>query len=181
MSHTSRTSYIDAFDHEFVGFLAGLPLYHPTESIIGTAVPDEFACETNQLVLGGGPGEHPALVLTDPGGASLHFLHFWLEVAPDGRPETPSVSLVGLPDAPPAAKCLCFAGWNMRTHAAFYARCQSCGIPTPYDEQRHASIEEWLLGSLGEFVYFACRSWPARRCGRCRTCARVSSVRSSTT
>ena len=24
-------TYIDSFDHEFVGFFVGLPLYHPTE------------------------------------------------------------------------------------------------------------------------------------------------------
>jgi hypothetical protein len=85
----------------------------------------------------------------------LHFLHFWLELAPDKLPDTGTVSLGGLPDAPPVAKCLCFCGWTMRDHAAFLARCQSPAIPTPYDEQRHGSVEEWILGSLGEFIYFA--------------------------
>src|SRR5690348_13967515 len=72
-------SYIDTFDHEFVGFFVGLPLYHPTETVSAKRHADEFGCTTGELVLGGGPGEYPALLVTDPGGAVLHFLHFWLE------------------------------------------------------------------------------------------------------
>jgi hypothetical protein len=148
-------TYIDTFDHEFVGFFAGLPLYHPTQSIPARQHADEFGCTSRQLVLGGGPGEHPALVVTDADGAVLHFLHFWLELAPDGRPESPAVALAKLPDAPPADDCLCFAGWHVQTYADFYARCQSPAIPTPYDQRLQGRVEEWILGSLGEFVFFA--------------------------
>lgn len=148
-------TYIDTFDHEFVGFFAGLPLYHPTESVAARQHADEFGCTSGQLVLGGGPGEHPALVVTDAGAAVLHFLHFWVELAPDGRPEEPNTSLAALPEAPPAEKCLCFAGWNVQSYAQFYTRCQSPAIPTPYDQRLHGLVEEWILGSLGEFIYFA--------------------------
>lgn len=154
-SMTRSTSYIDTFDHEFVGFFAGLPLYHPTQAVDAKAEhADEFGCTSSSLVLGGGPGEHPALLVTDPGGAALHFLHFWLELAPDGRPNS-AEDAHSLPDAPLAERCLCFAGWHVRDYADFYARCQSPAIPTPYDAQLQGRVEEWILGSLGEFIYFA--------------------------
>lgn len=150
-----KMSYIDTFDHEFVGFFVGLPLYHPTETVdAATAHADEFGCNAATLVLGGGPGEHPALLVTDPGGAVLHFLHFWLELAPDGRPNGVSAHTL-LPDAPPAERCVCFAGWHVRDYAAFYERCQSPAVPTPYGAELHGHVEEWILGSLGEFIYLA--------------------------
>lgn len=147
-------SYIDTFDHEFVGFFVGLPLYHPTETVRARQHADEFGCSAGQLVLGGGAGEYPALLVTDPGGAVLYFLHFWLELSPDGRPEYGAVS-PQLPEAPPVERCLCFAGWHVRDYANFSERCQSYAIPTPYDPEQHSLVEEWILGSLGEFIYFA--------------------------
>ncbi len=32
-------SYIDTFDHEFVGFFGGIPVYHPLEIV--PALPDD--------------------------------------------------------------------------------------------------------------------------------------------
>ncbi len=152
---SQSVSYIDTFDHEFVGFFVGLPLYHPTETVGAKAAhADEFGCSAATLVLGGGPGEYPALLVTDPGGAALHFLRFWLELAPDGRPDSATARTV-VSDAPPAERCLCFAGWHVSDYADFYARCQSPAIPTPYDAQLQGRVEEWILGSLGEFIYFA--------------------------
>jgi hypothetical protein len=148
-------TYIDTFDHELVGFFAGLPLYHPTETVRAHPHADEFGCTSGQLVLGGGPGEHPALVVTDAGAAVLHFLHFWLELAHDGRLEEPNTSLAALPEAPLPERCLCFAGWHVQTYADLYDRCQSPAIPTPYDQRQHGLVEEWILGSLGEFIHFA--------------------------
>jgi hypothetical protein len=55
-------SYIDTFDHELVGFFAGLPLYHPLEAVMGSGG-DEFGCTPLHLMLGGGDGEHPEVVL----------------------------------------------------------------------------------------------------------------------
>lgn len=147
-------SYIDTFDHEFVGFFMGLPLYHPTETVRASQHADEFGCSAGQLVLGGGPGEYPALVVTDPGGAVLHFLHFWLELSPEGRPAS-DVPSTALPEAPAVERCLCFAGWHVRDYANFAERCQSPAIPTPYNPEQHGLVEEWILGSLGEFIYFA--------------------------
>lgn len=51
-------SYIDTAPHQYCGRLAHVPLYHPQ----GT-YSDEFDADPSQLVLGGGSGEHVAVVL----------------------------------------------------------------------------------------------------------------------
>jgi hypothetical protein len=75
-------SYIDTFDHELVGFFAGLPLYRPLEIVAGSGG-DEFGCTPLQLVLGGGSGEHPAVVLAQPRAAVVWYLQATL---PADRP-----------------------------------------------------------------------------------------------
>lgn len=59
-------SYIDSYNHEFVWYLWYLPIYHPTENIIG--VTDkwgeyDFNASSKNLVLWWWSWEHPALVL----------------------------------------------------------------------------------------------------------------------
>ena len=54
----TRVSHIDSFKHELIGLFGGLPVYRPLQLIDG-----DFQCDVNQLVLGGGSGEHPALVV----------------------------------------------------------------------------------------------------------------------
>lgn len=50
-------SYIDTQPHEHLGYLAGIPLYHPLGSY-----DDDFVAGPEHVVLGGGGGEHPAAV-----------------------------------------------------------------------------------------------------------------------
>jgi len=52
-------SYIDCFKHRELGLISGIPLYQALDVIDG----DEFECEVNQLVLGGGGGEHKGAVV----------------------------------------------------------------------------------------------------------------------
>ncbi|HEY7355547.1 MAG TPA: hypothetical protein VH590_03740 [Ktedonobacterales bacterium] len=145
-------SYIDSFDHELVGFFGGLPLYHPLENITGGGPQDEdFSCTPAQLVLGGGSGEHPGLVLTNPGGAALHFLRDALpsELNIDERVQTI------LDEAPSCFACLHYAGWSLETYMSFAARCMAPAFVSPYHQKTDGLLEEWLICSLGEFVYFA--------------------------
>ena len=58
-------SYIDTFDHEFIGFIAGLPIYLPLETVTASDIPSEFGCSPQNLIIGGGDGEHPAIIVTD--------------------------------------------------------------------------------------------------------------------
>lgn len=58
-------SYIDTLAHRRVGTLAGYPLYHVIvdhRSGRERGSP-EFSANARNLVLGGGSGEHPALVI----------------------------------------------------------------------------------------------------------------------
>ena len=61
-------SYIDTFDHEFVGYFGGLPVYHPLEVVPPTPdCPQDFGCGPENLVIGDGPGERPRLIVKDTG------------------------------------------------------------------------------------------------------------------
>jgi hypothetical protein len=93
MQYHTGMSYIDTFDdtfdHGLVGFFAGLPRYHPLETVAGSGG-DELGCTPRQLVLGGGSGEHPAVVLRQPPAAVMAFLQAALPLgaaalAPDSQ------------------------------------------------------------------------------------------------
>src|SRR5713101_8714809 len=144
-------SYIDTFDHELVGFFAGLPLYHPLETVTGSGG-DEFGCTPLQLVLGGGGGEHPAMVLTQPTAAVMAFLQATLP--PDG-PALSAEAQQLMDEVPPHDECLHFAGWGIAEFVSFHERCSAPTFVTPYQIERDGALEEWVLGNLGEFVYFA--------------------------
>src|SRR5262245_61933455 len=73
-------SYIDTFDNWFVVFFGGLPAYHPLLDVPDTPdCPEHFGCDPGHLVIGGGPGEHPGIVLVRPGEAVLGFVRTWLD------------------------------------------------------------------------------------------------------
>lgn len=149
-------SYIDAFDHELVAFFAGLPLYHPLQEISGgVGRPDEFASSPDELILGGGEGEHPAAVLRDPSGAVCHFLQTAITLVGSELPEREQSLLDNAPDF---QRCLAFPGWGLEDIAAFVARCNSPAFVMPYRREhpyRDGPLERWLVSNLGEFVYFA--------------------------
>jgi hypothetical protein len=144
-------SYIDTFDHELVGFFAGLPLYHPLEAVVGSGG-DEFSCTALQLVLGGGGGEHPAIVLEHPTAAAIAFLQAALP--PDGLALSAEAQQL-MDEIPPLEECLHFAGWGIATFVSFHERCSAPSFVTPYRVTRDGALEEWVLRNLGEFVYFA--------------------------
>ncbi|HEX8032448.1 MAG TPA: hypothetical protein VF510_01300 [Ktedonobacterales bacterium] len=143
-------SYIDTFDHELVGFFAGLPLYHPLEAVVGSGG-DEFGCTPDQLVLGGGDGEHPAMIVTEPATATLSFLQSALPPEPLISERSQDI----LDEACSRHSSLMFAGWGIAQYAAFQACCTSPAFVTPYEPERDGLLEGWILANIGEFVYFA--------------------------
>lgn len=144
-------SYIDTFDHELVGFFAGLPLYHPLEVVAGSGSA-EFGCTPDQLVLGGGDGEHPAIVLTHPTAAVVAFLE---SMAPPDDPQLSAEAQAFMDEMPSLDECLRFAGWYIADFAAFHERCMSSAFVTPFNAAEDGLLEAWALRNLGEFVYFA--------------------------
>jgi len=157
-------SYIDTIDHEFLGFFAGLPLYRPLATI-SDAQPNskEFNCTPANLILGGGSGEHPAIVLRQPASAVAAFVMDWTNKFPDTLPlhfpcekgEWPVEWDDFLVEnaAVRGADLFSYADWETPDHHRFYELCQSPVMHSPYapGEQR---FERWLSANLGELIFF---------------------------
>lgn len=143
-------SYIDSFDHEFVGYFAGRPLYHPLENIPGnTKDVCDFECSTEHLVLGGGSGEHPGLVIEKPSGTVAKFIDNCDQFDLNDDAE------FQLLDAQYANDIFLFAGWDSQNHHEFYTACMSNAMPCPFHPDLNMSFEDWLGCSIGEFIFFA--------------------------
>ena len=149
-------SYIDTFDHEYVADFAGMPLYHPIVSVEG-AGGEDFACSPRNLVLGGGSGEHPALVLKH---LSCLALHFVTHAIPDEEESTTFHDQFR--DDPIINHLDCeyselfeYASWSVHDFHSFYERCSSLALNLPYDADSSLSFEDWLAISIGELVWFS--------------------------
>lgn len=164
-------SYIDTFDNEFVGSFGGIPVYHPLE--IAPATPDspeDFGCGPENLVIGGGRGEHPGIVIKEPGEAVVCFVRAWLDkknpfLSPDER-QAIQPAIAAWPDAETRRSwsevrrgewrhVFEFAGWRVDDYVAFCARCACRAFHRPFDPGKDVSLEQWLAATVGEFVLLA--------------------------
>jgi hypothetical protein len=142
-------SFIDGYRHRLVGYFGPIPVYRPLEDIDG--LPQDFACPRGGLVIGGGSGEWPGLVLTDPAGAVAEFL--WLTY-PERAKEAGWADAVRQHLRSPH-QCLDFTGWRVEDHVRFHRICTQA-VPNPFDGERHEpGLESWLCCGLGELVFFA--------------------------
>jgi hypothetical protein len=156
-------SYIDTFDHEFVGYFGDLPIYHPRADI--DASPDDpadFGCGPGQPVIGGGGGEHPDSSSRTPSNAATRFLMHWVDWLEDARPDDfairkPAFTVwedrLRAETLRPSSELFEFSGWSAVCFADFYARYTSAAFSNPYRTGR-GPLEAWLAGSLGQFVLF---------------------------
>ncbi|WP_051304708.1 hypothetical protein [Chitinilyticum litopenaei] len=144
-------SYIDTFDHEYLGHLGYLPIYHPLVCIEQGDIND-FACSPDTLVLGGGSGEHPGLVISEPGCAVARFLLEQLSDSPEPEPACTAIEWLQdmLVDTPVP---MTFHGWSVRDMAELLQMADSNLNATPLRNDQ--SVEDWLLTSIGEFVYYS--------------------------
>lgn len=159
-------SYIDCFDHEFVGYFGGIPVYHPLEVVPDS--PDDpacFACGPDNLVIGGGSGERPGLVVKDGGETVGCFVRSWLEWHERNFPDEyqllrpaveawPDASL-GHETADYWRSVFEFAGWQTADYVDFSSRCASRGFPRPFVPEEDGDLESWLAASVGEFILLA--------------------------
>jgi len=137
-------SHIDSFKHELVGFLGYLPVYHPLEVIDG-----DFKSNSQQLMLGGGSGEHPALVVEHPTALVAHFLNKEIETI---KSITHWKDFI-LPYLNTALEdLLTFYNWDKERYDSFYLMSKSPILPNP---NRGNDLEWWLILGLGEFIFFS--------------------------
>jgi hypothetical protein len=150
-------SYIDTFDHQYVGSFAGLPIYYSRISVEGTGG-EEFGCRPHSLVLGGGSGEHPALVFHRLDCLAMRFvLHAVGESDNDDRHEIDQFGDFPIWDYlhVPFADLFEYAGWSVRVYHGFYERCRSVALNRPFAVDDHLSFEDWLAVCFGELVWFS--------------------------
>ena len=152
-------SYIDTLHHERVGSLAGYPLYHPTmehKSSEGWGAAD-FAAGPQNLVLGGGSGEHPGLVVHQFDQIVrlylLHAIDLHVGVGKERSPEMEAFEddlLQGLELR--FDRMFEFCGWGIEQMATFLEQAKAGpNLGTPYSPEAHTSVEHWLAYCLGEF------------------------------
>src|SRR5690606_10060803 len=149
----------------------GIPVYHPLEVVPPSPdCPEDFGCGPENLVIGGGSGEHPGIVVKAPGETVVCFVRAWLaEATPFLPPEVrqalqPAIAAWPDADVRPARghvrrgewrQVFEFAGWRAEDYVGFCARCASRAFHRPFDRGKDASLEHWLATSVGEFILLA--------------------------
>ncbi|MGY5956774.1 hypothetical protein ACUY4R_000817 [Kosakonia sp. BK9b] len=145
-------SYIDSYDHEWIGELGYLPIYHPLQNIEGEGRGAyDFSATPENLVLGGGSGEHPALVVHQLPSLAAIFLYDQLseeEEAALGAEEKAFVE-----DLCFAAEPLEFCGWRVGDFARLQAMAESPAFMHPVTAEEE--VENWIEKSLGELIWYA--------------------------
>lgn len=149
-------SYIDTFSHIHLGYLAKYPIYLPEQMHLAGGRGDaDFSCTPCNLVLGGGSGEHPGLVLHDfDQMARLYLLEVLDHVTlPAGKRIALQLSI--MEGFTTIDECFEFCGWGVEQYARFFSACSSSGMVSPYSEEVHSSFERWLALTFGEFAWLA--------------------------
>lgn len=150
-------SYIDTFDHQYVGSFAGLPIYYPRVQVQGDGVAD-FACGPDNLVLGGGCGEHPGLIFHHLDCLAMHFVVHAVgeddEEALTVTEEFGDFQIWAYLDVS-FAELFEFAGWSVEDYHDFYERCKSVALARPFGAYDDLCFEEWLAISFGELIWFS--------------------------
>lgn len=168
-------SYIDIRRHELCGVVAGVPLYHPLEEYDdGSGPGSEFSATPQDLVLGGGGGEHPAAVMNVRSCVSNLLVSY-----EDGTAEEMHVNGVptfghllrtsnltvedvlrvadALHEYEPTGQYLLPVGtfdWSGDTWSEFVEAAKNPGgWARPYEQGGpDGSIENWIGGVVGEYV-----------------------------
>lgn len=146
-------SYIDCYRHELVGLFGRLPVYRPLQDVAGGTECNDanFSCSTKQLVIGGGAGEFPGLVLRRGFAAVAHFALLSDEF------DLPVATEQALREHIFSEKHFDFANWSVETYHSFYEICTSSNLPNPYATHtaQRFSLEAWLHAGFGEFIFFS--------------------------
>ncbi|AUP76591.1 hypothetical protein CWS02_11960 [Enterobacter sp. EA-1] len=145
-------SYIDGYDHELIGQLGYLPIYHPLEKIDGEGWGAyDFSATPENLVLGGGSGEHPGLVVHHLPMLVTRFLYAQLSDAEEATLSDGQKAF--LDDIYYAGEALEFCCWSVADYARLQTMAESPTFMNPVTAEER--VENWIEKSLGELVWYA--------------------------
>lgn len=136
-------SYIDMFKHKEVGcYIGEIPLYLTLEDITG----EDFQCEKNQFVIGGGGGEHPAMVVKDINMAVLIYL---IQFKDDDEAHDLATELYDDYSYAKAFDNLEAFFWTIRNYFEFFESAEREG----YDKDKTYHLEVWVNGKVGDIAF----------------------------
>lgn len=149
-------SYIDCYEHEYIGQLFGLPLYLPTKDIDGGKWGSvDFSATTKNLILGGGSGEHPALVIHEPECLVARFLlkHLdWDERSREEITEEDYELLNSTAETFVQSEMLEYCGWSI----AHFSDLEISAAVDFMDFVDHdATTEDYIMHAIGELIYYS--------------------------
>lgn len=147
-------SFIDSYDHEFIGTLGYYPIYHPLEEIIAFADCD-FNASSRNLVLGDGSGGLSALVVHKLECLAAHFLYD--QLIDDEIEQLSDTDREYLDDlvCEPFDAIFEFFDWSIRDYSSLPQMAMSRAFMAPFNEDGDEEVESWLCRSLGELIYFS--------------------------
>lgn len=143
-------SHIDSFEHEIVGFFGGLPVYH----LLVNVEDSNLKCTSKQLMIGGGSGEHPALVIENPLAAVAWFIDDSLEESDNCSMGEDWAGIIEPYLNYDPENILNYYDWRIETYQRFAELCKSENLPNPYNNFE-GTLEAWLILGFGEFIYYA--------------------------
>lgn len=132
--------------------LGYLPIYHPLENIEGDKWGGyDFSATPENLILGGGSGEHPGLVLHKLECLVAKFLYD--QITDEEEANLSKENRDYLIDLCYADDVLEFCSWSIRQFSDLKDMAQSMNFLAPLGDD--AEVEEWLCKSVGELIFFS--------------------------
>jgi len=144
-------SYIDTVDHSYVGRLFGWPVYHP----LGVYTDDEFDADPSNLVIGGGSGEHPGMVIKSLDACVLQYIEFCYEYAKLEEPDWLGNLYNEVADS---YFNLFDHKWPMQSVSTLAIKVKAAFEEAVADKIKNPPhIENMLAIMIGEFLYYSAR------------------------
>lgn len=135
-----KMSYIDNFNHQEVGIVSGIQVYLAKQDITG----EDFQCKENQFIIGGGGGEHPAMVVNNINQAVITYLIF---IKNDEE-----IDLFCLDNDEydfHYLDNLTHFFWTIKDFVNFYESSKSEG----YSEYSDYQVEAWIAAKVGDLAF----------------------------
>lgn len=152
-------SHIDSYEHEYLGAFGYLPIYRALKSF-GEETPwgdYDFGADPDSLILGGGSGEHPGLVVHELASCVAQFLYHQADDDFKEELDDDEYQYLRTFIFRQNSDILEFCEWPLDKYVDFGEMLRSDRMVTPYDEESDVEgmMEDWLIRNMGEFVYYS--------------------------